>query len=140
MAAAEGVGVGRRRAVAFEVRDGAAMVAGQVVVENALSMLLVFDDDVVEAVPAQGTDHPLAERIGRWRARRCGEESGAESSDAAMEVGAIDRVSVVDEESRDLVASLVASAMRWAAQRAVGCSVTPAWTMVRRPRERTTKT
>src|SRR5450432_3273957 len=38
---------------------GPAMVVGQVVVENALRMLLVLDDDVVEAVPAQGTDHPL---------------------------------------------------------------------------------
>jgi hypothetical protein len=58
---------------------------------------------VVEAVPAQGTDHPLAERIGRWRARWCGEESGAESSDAAVEVGAIDRIAVVDEKSGDLL-------------------------------------
>ena len=82
---------------------GPAMVVGQVVVENALGMLLVFDDDVVEAVPVQGTDDPLAKRIGRWRARRCGEVSGAESPDAAMEVGAIDRVSVVDEESGDLL-------------------------------------
>jgi hypothetical protein len=35
---------------------GPAMVVGQVVVEHALGMLLVLDDDVVEAVPAQGTD------------------------------------------------------------------------------------
>ena len=61
---------------------GTAMIVGQVVVENALGMLLVFDDDVVETVPAQGTDDPLAEGIGRGRARRCGEVSGAESSDA----------------------------------------------------------
>ena len=79
------------------------MIVGEVVVENALSMLLVFEDDVVEAVPAQGADHPLAEGIGRGRARWCGEESGAKSSDAALEVGAIDRVSVVDEESGDLL-------------------------------------
>jgi hypothetical protein len=82
---------------------GPAMVVGQAVVENSLVMLLVLDDYVVEAVPAQGTDHPLPERIGRWRARWCGEEPGAESLDAAMEVGAIDRVSVVDEESRELL-------------------------------------
>ena len=82
---------------------GPAMVVGQVVVEKALGVLLVLDDDVVEAVAAQGTDHPLAERIGRWCARWCGEKPGAESSDAAMEVGAIDRVSVVDEESRDVL-------------------------------------
>jgi hypothetical protein len=31
---------------------GPAMVVGPVVVENALGMLLVLDDDVVEAVPA----------------------------------------------------------------------------------------
>ena len=88
---------------------GPAMVGGQLVAENALRMLLVLHDDVVEAVPAQGTDHPLAERIGRWRARWCGEESGAESSDAAMEVGAIDRVSVVDEKSRVLDAPTTGS-------------------------------
>ena len=82
---------------------GPAMIVGQVVVENAFGMPLVLDDDVVEAVPAQGTDYRLAERIGRWCARWCGEEPGAESSDAAMEVGAIDRVSVVDEESRELL-------------------------------------
>jgi hypothetical protein len=80
---------------------GPAMIVGQVVAENALGMLLVPDDDVVEAVPAQGTDHPLAERIGRWRAGWGGEESGAQSSDAVVKVGAIDRVSVVDEESRN---------------------------------------
>jgi hypothetical protein len=82
---------------------GPAMIVGEVVVENALSMLLVFEDDVVEAVPAQGAYDPLAEGIGRGRARWCGEEAGAESSDAAVEVGAIDRVSVVDEESGDLL-------------------------------------
>src|ERR1017187_8158251 len=82
---------------------GPAMIVGEVVVENALSMLLVFEDDVVEAVPAQGADDPLAEGIGRGRARWCGEESGAECSDAALEVGAVDRVSVVDEESGDLL-------------------------------------
>jgi len=65
--------------------------------------LLVFEDDVVEAVPAQGAFDPLAEGIGRGRARWCGEEAGAESSDGAVEVGAIDRVSVVDEESGDLL-------------------------------------
>src|ERR1035438_2060392 len=75
---------------------GPAMVVGPVVVENALGMLLVLDDDVVEAVPAEGADHALAEGIGRRRARRSGEESGAESADAAVEVGAVDRVSVVD--------------------------------------------
>ena len=88
---------------------GPAMVGGQLVAENALRMLLVLHDDVVEAVPAQGTDHPLAERIGRWRARWCGEQPGAESSDAAMEVGAIDRVSVVDEKSRVLDAPTTGS-------------------------------
>jgi hypothetical protein len=82
---------------------GPAMVVGEVVVENALGMLLVFDDDVVEAVPAEGADHALAEGIGRRRARRSGEDSGAESADAAVEVGAVDRVSVVDEESGDLL-------------------------------------
>jgi hypothetical protein len=82
---------------------GPAMIVGQVVAENALGMLLVPDDDVVEAVPAQDTDHPLAERIGRWRPRWCGEELGAQSSDAAVEVGSIDGVSVVDEESRNLL-------------------------------------
>ena len=47
-----------------EAAMGPAMVVGQVVVENALSMLLVFDGDVVEAVPAEGADHALAEGIG----------------------------------------------------------------------------
>jgi hypothetical protein len=42
---------------------GPAMVVGQVVVENALGMLLVFDDDVVEAVPVEGSDHARAEGI-----------------------------------------------------------------------------
>jgi hypothetical protein len=82
---------------------GPAMVVGQVVVESALGMFLVFDDDVVETVPAEGADHALGEGIGRRRARRSGEESGAESADAALEVGAVDRVSVVDKESGDLL-------------------------------------
>ena len=80
---------------------GPAMVVGRVVVENALGMLLVFDDDVVEAIPAEGADHALAEGIGRRRARRSGEESGAESPDAAVEIGSIDRVSVVDGGSAE---------------------------------------
>jgi hypothetical protein len=65
------------------------MVVGPVVVENALGMLVVFDEDVVEAVPAEGADYTLAEGIGPRRARRSGEESGAESADAALEVGAV---------------------------------------------------
>ena len=52
------------------------MVVSEVGVENALGMLLVLDDDVVKAVPAQGTNHPLAERIVRWCARWCGEGAG----------------------------------------------------------------
>ena len=42
---------------------GPAMVVGQAVVENARGMLLILDDDVVEAVPAQGTHCPLAEHM-----------------------------------------------------------------------------
>jgi hypothetical protein len=76
---------------------------GYVVEENPLGVVLVLDDDVVEAVAAEGADHPLAERVGLWRARRLGEESGAESADAAAKVGAVDRVTVVDEEARDLL-------------------------------------
>jgi hypothetical protein len=38
---------------------GPAMIVGEVIVENALSMLLVFEDDVVEAVPAQGAYDPV---------------------------------------------------------------------------------
>ena len=46
---------------------------------------------------------PLAERVGLGRAQRRGEESGAESADAAAKVGAVDRVTVVDEEARNLL-------------------------------------
>jgi hypothetical protein len=45
-------------------------------------------DHVVETIPADGADHALGEGIGRGRARRSGEVSGAESADAAQEVGA----------------------------------------------------
>ena len=38
-----------------EAAMGPAMVVGQVVVENALGMFLVFDDDVVETIPAEGS-------------------------------------------------------------------------------------
>ena len=66
------------------------VVVGYVVMENPLGLVFVLDDDVVEAVPAEGADHPLAERVGLGRARRRGEESGAESADAAAKVGAVD--------------------------------------------------
>ena len=86
-----------------EAAMGPAMVVGEVIVENALGMFLIFDDDVVETIPAEGSDHALGKGNGRGRARRSGEEFGAESSDAAVEIGSIDRVSVVDEESGDLL-------------------------------------
>jgi hypothetical protein len=54
------------------------------------------------------------------------EELSAQSSDAAVEVGSIDRVSVVDRNRGICRASLVASAMRWAAQRPVGWVESPA--------------
>src|SRR5450631_496598 len=81
-----------------------AMIVGQVVAENPFRMRLVLDDDVVEAVPAEGADDSLAEGICLGRARRCGEEPGAESTDTAAEVGAVDGVSVVDEKARDVLA------------------------------------
>src|ERR1022692_4594878 len=37
-----------------EAAMGPAMVVGKVVVENALGMFLVFDDDMVETIPAEG--------------------------------------------------------------------------------------
>src|SRR5450631_2019265 len=82
---------------------GPTVVVRNVVVEDALGVVLVPDDDVVEAVPAERTDHALAERVGLGCARRRGEESGAESADAAAKVGAVDRVAVVDEEARNLM-------------------------------------
>ena len=82
---------------------GPTVVVRNVVVEDALGVVLVPDDDVVEAVPAERTDHALAERVGLGCARRRGEESGAESADAAAKVGALDRVAVVDEEARNLM-------------------------------------
>ena len=60
-----------------------AMIVGQVVAENPFRMRLVLDDDVVEAVPAEGADDSLAEGICLGRARRCGEEPGAESTDVS---------------------------------------------------------
>src|SRR5207253_9512485 len=82
---------------------GAAVIVGQVVAENASRMMLVLDDDVVEAVPTEGADHSLREGICGGRARRRGEESSAKSPHAAAEVCAVDRVSVVDEKTRDLL-------------------------------------
>jgi hypothetical protein len=46
---------------------GATVVVGHIVAENALGMLLVLDDDVVEAVSAERADNALRERIGEGR-------------------------------------------------------------------------
>jgi hypothetical protein len=91
--------VGRLHAEA-SVRS--AVVVGYVVVEKPLGVVLVLDDDVVEAVSSERADHTLAEGVGLGRPRRCGEKSGAEPANAAAKVGAVDRVTVVDEEARNL--------------------------------------
>jgi len=44
-------------------------VVGQVVVQNAFCMVLVVDDDVVEAVPVEGADR-RSQRALAWRLRR----------------------------------------------------------------------
>ena len=77
---------------------GPAVVVGYVVVENPFRMGLVLDDDVVEAVPAERTDHALGEGVclGREAAWRGGGYQGR------------------------ALASLVASTMRCAAHAALG--------------------
>ena len=65
------------------------------VVQNALCMVLDVDDDVVEAVPAEGADRRSQKALA-WRLRRRGEEAGAEHPNTRAEVGAEDRVPVMD--------------------------------------------
>ena len=82
---------------------GPTVIEGEVLAEGALGMVLVADDDVVEAVPAEGADHALAEGVRFWCSRGRGEEFGAEPADTAAKIGAVDRVPVMDEEPRSLL-------------------------------------
>ena len=80
------------------------MIEAEVLAKDALGMVLVADDDVVEAIPAEGADHALAEGVGSRRSRGGSEEPRAEPADAAAKVGAVDRVPVMDEEPGSLLA------------------------------------
>jgi hypothetical protein len=51
---------------------GPAMVVGPVLVQYPLSVTLVSDDDVVEAIAAHGPDHTLTQSVRLWRPRRRG--------------------------------------------------------------------
>jgi hypothetical protein len=48
------------------------------------------DDEVVEAIPSESTDHTLRERIGLRSSRRGQKRADPQSADTASEVGAID--------------------------------------------------
>jgi hypothetical protein len=81
---------------------GTTVIEGRVLAEDALGMSLVPDDDVVEAVPAEGSNRPFAEGVGFGRSGRRDEEAGPEPLNTPAEVGAVDRVPVMDEEARTL--------------------------------------
>jgi hypothetical protein len=80
------------------------LVEGRVRPKNAPGMLFVPHDEVVEAVPAERADHPLAIGVRFGRAEGRGEKSGPQPTNTPAELGAVDRVPVVDEEPRALTA------------------------------------
>ena len=69
---------------------GPTKVEGDVLAEDALGMVLVANDDVVEAIPTESADRALTESVGLGRSRRRGEQTGTEPADAASKVGAVD--------------------------------------------------
>lgn len=108
------------------------MVVEHVLVENTFGVSPAPHDDVVETVPTQGSDDALAECVRLGRSRWSGEQARAEPADTLLEIGAVDRIAVMNEKGGACPASAVASTSPWPAQAAVGCSVTPTWTRRRR--------
>ena len=57
-------------------------------------MLLIEDNDVVQALPADGPDNAFNEGILPWRARRCDNLLNRETPDPSLDQLAIDPISV----------------------------------------------
>jgi hypothetical protein len=66
----------------------------------------VNDDQVVEAVLPEGSDHSFAERVGLRRSRRRGATPRAEALHPAPEPDATERVAIIDEETQCLVVTV----------------------------------
>jgi hypothetical protein len=76
------------------------VVVAQVLIEDALGMALVSNNHVIEAVSAERADHALCECVGLWSARWSQEGTCAQTANTTSEDGAVDRVSVMDQEAR----------------------------------------
>ena len=86
-----------------------AMVVPNVLAQDALCVEIVEDDEVVEAISPERPDDPFAKRVRLRGSGRRDQASRAEAFHSPSEVGAIDRVAVVNEEPWRMVLAVAHS-------------------------------
>ena len=79
------------------------MVIADVAMESPLGVALIADDDVVQAIAAERSDHAFREGVRLRSSRRSGQQAGAKPANSRAEGGVVDGVAVVDEEARDMI-------------------------------------
>src|SRR6266540_6506878 len=71
--------------------------------QHGAKMLLVQDDDVVEALSAQRPDNSLRDGVGLWRVDRRGECVDADTPSALPKIAAVDGVPIAEQTAWFLV-------------------------------------
>ena len=82
---------------------GPAVVVANILAQDTLGVAVVENENVVEAISTEGSDHPFAKGVRLWGSRRRDQGSRAEALHPAAEPRPIDGVTVADEEARRLV-------------------------------------
>jgi hypothetical protein len=84
----------------------AAVVVANVLPKNGLSVSLIADEHMVEAIAAERSDEPFTERCSTRGAWRNYERASADVPDALTEVLSVDGVAVAKEEPGRLIAGI----------------------------------
>ncbi len=100
------------------------MIVREVLRQDPSEVRLVQNDDVVEALPANGSDQPLDVRILPRRLRGDEHLVDAHPLHPMLEAQAVDRVAVTDLRYRGASSYGNASMTCWAVHVAVGFAVT----------------
>jgi hypothetical protein len=60
-------------------------------------VLLVEHDQVVQALAAQGPDHPFGDRVGLWRVNGAGDGVDTDAAGTLAEVATVDRIAIAKQ-------------------------------------------
>jgi hypothetical protein len=96
--------------------------------QDGHEVLVIQNDDAVEALSPQGADHSLHNCVRFWRVGRAGDGVDTDASGALAKVAAIDGIAIA-EQMPWRVPQGVASITCRQTQAAVGLAVTLTWTI-----------